>query len=207
MLFMLHMSLYRSFVRSFVRFVDIYMLWSFLISFWNTSLILLCSFCSICIVLLTSKTRDWNLWQDAPCVSKISLLSLPCSIIIIISIIIVYFIFDVFHKHRHVSFYFCNWLCNSIRCQSKSIFGLFSVEHRNWCCLFDKWNVKWIFIRRYKDFHFRFHLCIIFSLVIEFFFFLSFVSYFSEWIWFFYFGERKKTTCLYRRKHPKSVSK
>lgn len=61
------------------------------------------------------------------------------------------------YSFRH-NLSFCNWLCNSIRCQSQCIwldgcvyvcffYSRFSTFW-NWCCLFDNWsdwNVKWIF--------------------------------------------------------------
>lgn len=52
----------------------------------------------------------------------------------------------------------------------------FKLQLRNWCCLFDKWDVKWIFVQC-KDFH---HVV---SFLVSFF---SFFSTAAKWICFFF---------------------
>lgn len=101
--------------------------------------------------------------------------------------------FFLFRRRHHLSF--CNWLCNSIRCQSKyflvGMCFVFLAQLRNWCCLFDKWNVKWIymFVRRCKGFHFGFRFSFFrtlsLSLFLVFVCFISVFRIFSECIWYF----------------------
>lgn len=120
----------------------IYMLWSFLISFWNTSLIALgCLFffhvMLLLIISLTSRTRDWNR---------------------LLSLLPKTFGCHLYHLFLQLIVQFNSLSIKSIIIHSNFSSSAFLLNSSttflpNWCCLFDKWNVKWIFGERCKGFH------------------------------------------------------